>query len=399
MRKIQDTTYFLFTTKERPFMKIFHLSDLHLGKRVNGYSMLEDQKYILERILGNVKEEKPQAVIIAGDVYDKSMPSEEAVALLDDFLCKLSSLEQHPEVFVIYGNHDSAERLSFGNRLIEQSGVHLSPVFNGKIKSVKMTDEYGAVTFHLLPYIKPSDVRNAYPDAQIESYTDAVHEAIARLDLDTTQRNVLIAHQFVTDAVRSDSEDVTVGGMDNVNATAFDGFDYVALGHLHRPQAVPGKENIRYCGTPLKYSISEKDDKKSILVVEMGAKGSMDYRTIPLQPLHDMREIKGTYDELTLRKNYEGTNQDDYIHVVLTDENDVMDAIGRLRVIYPNIMSLEYQNKRTSTETQVEKLKNVEQKTDMEVLEALYEMQNNQKLNDAQREFSEKLFKTIQEGK
>ena len=370
-----------------------------MGKRINGYSMLEDQKYILYRILANVKTEKPEAVIIAGDVYDKAMPSEEAVALLDDFLCKLIALERRPEVFVIYGNHDYAERLSFGNSLIEQSGVHLSPVFNGKIKPVKMTDEYGPVTFYLLPFIKPSDARNAYPEAQIESYTDAVHEAIAHLDLDATQRNVLVAHQFVTDSVHSDSEEVNIGGMDNVNAVAFDGFDYVALGHLHRPQAVPGKENIRYCGTPLKYSISEKDDKKGILVVEMAAKGVMDYRTIPLSPLRDMREIKGTYNELTLLKNYEGTNREDYIHVVLTDEDDVMDAVGRLRVIYPNLMSLEYQNKRTSTETQVEKLKNVEQKTDMEVLEALYEMQNNQKLNDAQREFSEKLFKTIQEGK
>ena len=199
--------------------------------------------------------------------------------------------------------------------------------------------------------------------------------------------------------MRSDSEDLTVGGRDNVNATAFDGFDYVALGHLHRPQSVPSKENIRYCGTPLKYSISEKDDKKGILVVELGAKGNVNVRTIPLLPLHDIREIKGTYDELTLLKNYEGTNREDYIHVVLTDENDVMDAIGRLRVIYPNIMSLEYQNKRTSMETQVEKLKHVEQKTDMEVLEALYEMQNNQKLNNSQREFSEKIFKAIQEGK
>ena len=380
-------------------MKFFHLSDLHLGKRVNGYSMLEDQKYILAKILDSVNDEKPEAIIIAGDVYDKAMPSEEAVALLDDFLCKLIALDKRPEVFVIYGNHDSAERLSFGNSLIENSGVHLSPVFNGEIKSVKLSDEYGDVAFHLLPFIKPSDARNAYPEAQIENYTDADRESVSHLDLDATQRNVLIAHQFVTDAVRSDSEDVTVGGMDNVNATAFDGFDYVALGHLHRPQTVLGKQNIRYCGTPLKYSISEKDDQKGILIVEMGAKGNINYRTIPLQPLHDMREIKGTYDELTLLKNYEGTNRDDYIHVVLTDENDVMDAIGRLRVIYPNIMSLEYQNKRTSTETQVEKLKSVEQKTDMEVLEALYEMQNNQKLNDAQREFSEKVFKAIQEGK
>ena len=379
-------------------MKIFHLSDLHLGKRINGYSMLEDQKFILDSILTNVNKEKPEAVIIAGDVYDKAMPSEEAVALLDDFLCKLFALEGRPEVFVIYGNHDSAERLSFGNRLIDQSGVHLSPVFNGKIKPVKMTDEYGPVTFYLLPFIKPSDARNAYPEEHIESYTDAVRAAIAHLDLEATQRNVLVAHQFVTDSVRSESEEVTIGGMDNVNADAFDGFDYVALGHLHRPQAVPGKENIRYCGTPLKYSISEKNDQKGILVVEMGAKGTMDYRTIPLLPLHDMREIKGTYNELTLLKNYEGTNRDDYIHVVLTDEDDVMDAVGRLRVIYPNLMSLEYQNKRTSTETQVEKLKNVEQKTDMEVLEALYRMQNNQEMNDAQREFSEKIFQAIQEG-
>ena len=380
-------------------MKIFHLSDLHLGKRINGYSMLEDQRFIMERILDCVKEEQPQAVIIAGDVYDKSTPSEEAVALLDDFLCKLTAVAHRPEVLIIYGNHDSAERLSFGNRLIEQSGVHLSPVFDGTMKQVKMTDEYGEVTFYLLPFIKPSDARNAYPGVKIESYTDAVREAVAHLNLDATQRNVLIAHQFVTDAVRSDSEEVTIGGLDNVNATAFDGFDYVALGHLHRPQAVPGKENIRYCGTPLKYSISEKDDKKGILVVELEAKGKVNYRTIPLVPLHDMREIKGTYEELTLLKNYEGTNREDYIYVVLTDENDVMDAIGRLRVIYPNIMSLKYQNKRTDQDTKVEKLQNIAQKTDMEILGILYKMQNNQELSEDQRKFSEKIFKAIQEEK
>jgi exonuclease SbcD len=379
-------------------MKIFHLSDLHLGKRLSGYSMLEDQKYILDRILNSVKEEKPQAFIIAGDVYDKSMPSEEAVALLDDFLCRLCGLESRPEVFVIYGNHDSAERLSFGNRLIEQSGVHLSPVFNGQIKAVTMRDEYGDVVFHLLPFIKMSDVRNVYPEAKIENYTDAVCEAISHTELDVAKRNVLIAHQFVTDAVRSDSEDVSVGGMDNVNAAAFDGFDYIALGHLHRPQAIPGQENIRYCGTPLKYSISEKDDQKGILVVELGEKGSLSCRTIPLQPLHDLRVIQGTYDELSLLKNYEGTKKDDYIHIVLTDENDVMDAIGRLRSIYPNIMSLEYRRAGTGRNQPIEEQQQLEQKTDMEVLEALYEMQNGKKLNEAQREFSEALFKEIQEG-
>ena len=380
-------------------MKVFHLSDLHLGKRVNGYSMVDDQEFILERILGSVKAEKPQAVIIAGDVYDRAMPSEEAVALLDDFLYRLVALEGRPEVFIVYGNHDSAERLAFGNRLIERSGVHLSPVFDGSIKSVEMEDEFGGVTFHLLPFIKPSDARNAYPDAKVESYTDAVREVLGHLELDGAKRHVLIAHQFVTDAVRSESEDISVGGMDNVNAEAFGGFDYVALGHLHRPQAIPGHENIRYCGTPLKYSISEKDDQKGILVVELGEKGSVSTRTIPLVPLHDMREIKGTYDELTLKKNYEGTNTEDYIHVVLTDENDVMDAVGRLRSIYPNILSLEYQNKRTGEGTGIDGPEHVEQKSDMEILEMLYKMQNNQDMNDAQREFSQEIFESIQEGK
>ena len=369
-------------------MKIFHLSDLHLGKRINGYSMLEDQGYILEQILSSAKAEKPEAVVIAGDVYDRATPSEEAVALLDDFLCRLTGLAKRPEVFVVYGNHDSGECLAFGDRLIEVSGVHLSPVFNGRVKTVRLHDEYGEVSFHLLPFIKPSDARNAYPDAHVESYTDAVREVLSHLELDATQRNLLVAHQFVTDAVRSDSEEVAVGGMDNVNVDVFDGFDYVALGHLHRPQAIPGKGNIRYCGTPLKYSISEKDDKKGILVVEMGAKGCMETRSIPLEPMRDMREIRGSFKELTLPENYEGTNREDYLHVVLTDENDVMDAVGRLRAIYPNIMSLEYQNKRSSVEAEIQKLNNAVQKTDMEVLEALYRMQNNQEMNEAQRAFS-----------
>ena len=382
-------------------MKFFHLADLHFGKLLGGVSLSEpggSQEAWCRQCLSAVEAEWPDCVVIAGDVYDKAMPSEEAVALLDDFLCKLIALEKRPEVFIIYGNHDSAERLSFGGRLIEKSGVHLSPVFNDNVKSVKMTDEYGDVSFYLLPFIKPSDVRNAYKDAQVESYTDAVCEAIGHLALDTTQRNVLIAHQFVTDAVRSDSEDVAVGGLDNVNATAFDGFDYVALGHLHRPQAIKGKENMRYCGTPLKYSISEKDDEKGILVVEMGAKGNMAYRTIPLLPLHDMREIKGEYNELALKENYEGTNTEDYIHVVLTDENDVMDAIGRLRAIYPNIMSLEYENNRTPEPGPGGGIQPIENKTDMEVLEDLYKMQNYQNMTDAQREFSENIFKAIQEG-
>lgn len=381
-------------------MKIFHLSDLHLGKRVNGYSMLEDQKHILKEILASAKSEKPDAVIIAGDVYDKSTPIEEAVATLDKFLYDLITLEKHPEVFVIYGNHDSAERMAFGNRLIDQSGVHLSPVFKGEIKPALMSDENGEVAFYMLPFIKPSNVNNAYEGANTESYTDAVRTAIGHITLDSARRNILIAHQFVTGTERSDSEDVAVGGLDNVDAAAFAGFDYVALGHLHRPQAVPGAENIRYCGTPLKYSISEKDDSKGILVIEMGAKGDTTYHTIPLVPLHDMRVIRGTYDELTLLENYQGTAVDDYIHVILTDKNDVLDAIGRLRSIYPNLMTLQYENRGISDggDPGPEEMP-VEQMTDMEVLEKLYLMQNNQEMSETQRKFAEEIFKNIQEGR
>ena len=378
-------------------MKIFHLSDLHLGKRINNYSMLEDQKFILDTILTHVHKEKPDVVIIAGDVYDKATPSEEAVSLLDDFLCKL--VKSSPQIFLIYGNHDSGERLAFGNRLIKQSGVHISPVFNGELPPVVLSDDFGQVAFYMLPFIKPSDARNVYKEAKIDTYTDAVHEAIGHANLDATRRNVLIAHQFVTGAERSESEDVVVGGLDNVDAKAFEGFDYVALGHLHRPQAVPGNENIRYCGTPLKYSLSEKDDKKGILVVELKAKGTIEYREIPLTPLHDIREIKGTYDELALKENYEGTKTDDYIHIVLTDENDVPDAIGRLRIIYPNILTLGYQNTRTSRTGRIEVIESVEQMSDMEILEKLYEMQNNQKMQPEQQQYSEDVFIAIQGGK
>ena len=380
-------------------MKVFHLSDLHLGKRINGYSMMDDQKFILKEILSLVRQEAPQAVIIAGDVYDKATPTEEAVALLDGFLSELVDSPSSPRIFIIYGNHDSGERLAFGNHLIERSGVYISPVFNGEIKPVVLSDEYGEIAFYLLPFIKPLDVQNAYKDTMIGNYTDAVREAIGHAELDATRRNVLIAHQFVTGAERSESEDIIVGGLDNVDASAFEGFDYVALGHLHRPQAIPGKENIRYCGTPLKYSISEKDDEKGILMVELGAKGTVEYRNIPLIPLHDLREIKGTYEELTLKKNYEETNTDDYIHVVLTDENDVTDAIGRLRTIYPNILTLEYRNTRTSGEARVKIIEKIEQKSDIEVLESLYKMQNNQEMSAEQREFSENIFRDIQEGK
>ena len=244
-------------------MKFVHLSDLHIGKRVNGFSMLEDQKYILDSITEIIKTECPDAVFIAGDVYDKSVPPAEAVQLFDDFLVTLAQL--NPKIFVISGNHDSAERIAFGGRLMESDGVYMSPVYNGRVIPVEINDKYGPVRIYMLPFIKPAHVRAAFPDEEIYSYTDAVRTAIDKMNIDTTVRNILITHQFVTGASKCDSEDITVGGTDNVDAYVFEPFDYTALGHIHGPQNA-GSDSIRYCGTPLKYSFSECGHKKSVTV-------------------------------------------------------------------------------------------------------------------------------------
>ena len=375
-------------------MKLVHLSDLHLGKRVNEFSMLEDQKHILWEILRIIGQEKPEGVIIAGDVYDKAVPPAEAVALLDEFLVRLAGMKT--EVFIISGNHDSAERIAFGSRLIRESGVHLSPVFSGEIEPCTLTDEYGEVQIRMLPFIKPADVRHAFPEEEIGDYTDAVRTVIRHMNPDPSVRNILVAHQFVTGAARSDSEDVSVGGMDNVDASVFEPFDYVALGHIHGPQRI-GRETVRYCGTPLKYSFSERNHVKSVTVVTLSEKGRTEIRTVPLIPLHDMREIRGTYEELTLRKNWEGSTTDDYLHVILTDENDVPDAMARLRVIYPNIMKVDYDNQRTRTASLTGLAEETERKSEMELFEEFYAGQNGQPLSGEQRSFAEALLEKLKE--
>ena len=316
-------------------MKFLHLSDLHIGKRVNEFSMLEDQEYILTKIINIIDDEKPDAVVVAGYVYDKSVPSAEAVQLFDDFLCRLA--HRKLQVFVISGNHDSAERMAFGGRLMDISGVHMSPVYNGKVEAISLDDEFGRINFFMLPFVKPANVRRFFEDAEIESYTDAVRVAVENMNVNADERNVIVTHQFVTGAEKCESEEISVGGSDNVDASVFDAFDYVTLGHIHGPQNI-GSERVRYCGTPLKYSFSEAKHKKSVTVVEMGEKGSLEIRTVALVPKRDMREIKGTYAEITLKDNYINTNTDDYMHITLTDEEDIPDAIGKLRVIYPNLM-------------------------------------------------------------
>ena len=375
-------------------MKFVHLSDLHLGKRVNGYSMIEDQKYILLKILNVIDEQKAEAVVIAGDVYDKPIPPTEAVQLFDDFLFRL--VERNLQILVISGNHDSPERIAFGSRFMDKSGVHMSQVYNGKNDLVELKDKYGKVNFYMLPFVKPSNVRRFFEDEEINTYTDAVRVAVSHMNVNKKARNVIITHQFVTGAQRSESETIAVGGTDNVDSYVFDDFDYVALGHIHGPQNV-GKNTVRYCGTPLKYSFSEISHKKSVTVVEMKEKGNVKVSTVELTPKLDMREIKGAYEELTFKKNYENTNTEDYLHIILTDEEDVADAVAKLRCVYPNLMKLDYDNTRTRNSFALTQAEETEKKTDTELLSEFFEKQNGKPLSDEQLEYAANLFEQIKE--
>ena len=377
-------------------MRFLHLSDLHIGKRVNEFSMLEDQEYILTKIINIIDEQKPDGIIIAGDVYDKSVPSAEAVELFDDFLVRLS--KRTLKVFVISGNHDSAERIAFGGRLMDKSGIYMSPVYNGKVEPVVLSDEFGEVNIYMLPFIKPSNIRRFYPESEIGSYTDAVKVAIDSMNIDTAKRNILITHQFVTGATRTESEEASVGGADNVDASVFAEFDYVALGHIHRSQKC-GSEFIRYSGTPLKYSFSEAKDEKSVTVLDVNAKGDISINFIPLKPKRDMVEIKGTYEELTLKSFWKNTSyNEDYMHITLTDEEDVPDALTKLRVIYKNIMKLDYDNKRTRSAGEITGAENVKEKSPFEHFCDFYELQNGQALSDEQAEFISDIIERIWEG-
>lgn len=440
-------------------MKFIHLADLHIGKRVNAFPMLEDQRYILKQILTILREEQPDGgVILAGDIYDKAIPSAEAVELFDEFLTQLAALRLR--VFIIAGNHDSPERIAFGNRLMDRSGIYLSPVYDDHVKRITCPDSAASVTLsaanavdpnagtrpvtsasvtlsaanavdlnagthsvesastsaaastcppvdvYLLPFLKPANVRRFYPEETIESYTDAIRVAIAHMDIDPTHRNLLVTHQFVTGASRSDSEDISVGGSDNIDASVFAPFDYVALGHLHGPQQMgeEGSPLIRYAGTPLKYSFSEARHHKSVTVVEIGEKkadGVVDVciGTRELRPLHDMREIRGSYEELTLRANYEGTATDDYIHATLTDEIEIPDAARHLQVIYPNLMKLDYDNARTRGQgSERLELEQLEEKSPLDLFSELFEKQNHKEMTEEQARYVQAQMEKIWEA-
>ncbi|MBR4424856.1 MAG: exonuclease SbcCD subunit D [Oscillospiraceae bacterium] len=365
-------------------MKLIHLSDLHLGKRIYECSMLEDQAYILSQILELVDAEQPDGVLIAGDIYDKPVPPAEAVQLFDRFLVELA--ERGLEVYVISGNHDSPERIAFGARLMDRSGIHVAPVYCGEVLPFSWQDAYGTVKLYLLPFLKPIQARRHFGDG-IDSYTEALRAAISHMAPDPTARNVLVTHQFVTGAQRTESEELAVGGSENVDAGVFAPFDYVALGHLHRPQ-ICGAAHIRYCGSPLKYSFSEAKDQKSLTVVELLEKGRVLCRTVPLVPKRELVELRGRYAELTLRSFYENTGwQEDYIHITLTDEEDIPDALGKLRSIYHRLMKLDYDNTRTRTNQEIGGALELEAKSPFTLFAEFYELQNNQPLSEAQTDY------------
>ncbi len=373
-------------------MKILHISDLHLGKKVNGADMLEDQRYILAKIIGIAESEKVSAVIIAGDVYDKHNPTPGAVKLLDEFLTSFSG--KGIEVFLISGNHDEAERLSFGSRLMEQSGVHIYSRFDGKIRKYTAQDEYGSLKIHLLPYVYPEMVKMFMPDKKINSYESAVYEILSQTQINENERNILVTHQFITsggkEPQQSDSETcLCVGGTFNIDASLFDAFDYVALGHIHSSQKI-GRDTVRYCGTPLKYSASEIKQIKSVTIVDIRGKGEVVTDTIPLSPMRDMRELRGTLAQLTAP----GTEvTEDFIHIVLTDEDEQYNAADKLAVYYPNYMTIRVENSKTSAASLAQDIsETIARKTPEELFEEFYLIQNGVEITDEKRKIMNDIF-------
>ena len=363
-------------------MKFIHLSDLHIGKRVNEFSMIKDQIYILDQILGIVKNEKINTVVIAGDVYDKSIPPVEAVNIFDDFLTQLTLL--NIPVLIISGNHDSPERLGFGSGIMSNNGVYIYSVFDGTVHSVSVD----RVDFHMLPFIKPATVRRYYPEA--ESYEDAVRCVIRGSSIDMSGKNVSVSHQFITasdrETLRSDSESISVGGLDNIDASVFDGFDYAALGHIHRPQFI--RDNVRYCGSPLKYSFSEAPYDKSVTVVDTE---DFSIKKIPLTPLHDMRMIKGDMETILSKEAASAADCNDYLHITLTDPDRIIDAMDKVRNVYPNVMQLEFLRDKTETHG-IYEAEDVSIKTPLQLFNEFYEIQNGTEMSEEQTEIVSSLM-------
>lgn len=365
-------------------MRFLHLADLHIGKRVNGFSMIEDQKFVFEQVYSVIENEKIDGIIMAGDIYDKPVPSAEAVKLFDEMLTRLVSMDL--PIFVISGNHDSAERIGFGSDILSAAKVYMSRVYNGNLQKIELEDDYGKINVYLLPFIKPATVKNIYKEAEIKDYDDALAYVLNQEKIDETKRNVIVSHQFVTGAMRIESEEVSVGGLDNVSVENYDAFDYVALGHIHRAQQM-GRESARYAGTLLKYSFSEENHNKSMTIVDLKEKGNIEIKEIPVKPLHDLKTIKGKFSKITSEEFYKELKKEDYYRAVLTDEEDILNAIGKLKSIYPNLMSMEYDNTRTRSYSVVDNVETGETKSPLDYFEEFFEKQNGRKMSEKQRDY------------
>lgn len=379
-------------------MKLFHLSDLHIGKQLHGFSLIEDQRYILNQILELIDERRPDLVLIAGDIYDKSAPSAESVAVLDDFLTGLAKMENGPVICMISGNHDSQERLAFGSRLFSEHKIYIVGNAPGReaaeIQKISLEDEQGEVSVYLLPFFRPSFVREIPGFEDVKSYEEAMERLIVQAKPDFTKRNILLCHQFFTSGGkcpdRSDSETVQVGGQDNIDSGVVSDFDYVAAGHIHRPQNIG--QNIRYCGSPLKYSVSEAGWEKSVTEITLEEKGTYSMELIPLIPLHDVRKIQGTLEELTSPLVLALADPEDYVSVVLTDEEELYEPGQALARIYPRMLEWKVENSRTLYEMQDFPVKE-EKKSVLELFGDFYEQMRGVAMNEKERAVMEKVVR------
>lgn len=345
--------------------------------------MIEEQRMVLfGQIIPEVRKSGAGAVIIAGDVFDRANPAADAITLFDDFLAGLAMLETKPEIFIISGNHDSAERIAYGSRIMERSGIHLSPVYDGNVKPVTLRDEHGEIDFYMLPFVRKSTVRYFFPEEKIDSENDAIAAAVRAMKVNPDRRSVCVAHQFVTGASVSGAEESNVGGLDAVNPTVFSQFDYVALGHIHRPQTVAA--GIRYCGSPLKYSFAELDHSKSITVVDLAGKGDVRISEIPLVPVNDWYDIRGTFAEITAKEYIEAHPElaEGYLRVTLTDENDIPNGYRSLQALFHNMLEMHYDNSRTRAMGITSETGGASNKSDEEIIRELFELQNGRQMNE-----------------
>lgn len=382
-------------------MKILHLADLHIGKIVMEQSLLEDQEYMLNQILKKVEEEKIELVLISGDIYDRSVPPADSVTVLNNFLKALVK-DLKVKVFMISGNHDSKERLNFGKEIFADDGLHICAIYDGKLEKQELEDEYGKLNIYMLPYIKPAEIKQYFDENEvISSYHDAVKKVIEKENINEDERNIILSHQFVTagnvEPEKSDSETLILGGTENVDVSVYDKFDYVALGHIHGPQRI-GRDTARYSGTMLKYSFSEVNQNKCLTILDFKEKGNLIIDTsITIKPLRDMRVIKGPIEELISKEVYSKTNREDYIKAIITNEEQVYDAIGQIKKIYPNTLRLDIENSKSEIqqELKMSDLDDIKKKDEVELFNEFYQYQNNQELNEKQLEIMKQIVKEV----